>query len=290
MSPTSESDSVSDLSTFSATPFPMSWYVATVSQPVRPSAANRSPIIARFLSTLSFMSITVLPLIGETIMAYPVMSPLNTKWHRSTNTSVSSATTRTLAAPTEATCWMINVSAFSCVMVMSSLLDTYLGWSEWEQDHCQWSPVYHSTCPLVYQFCQDQINQLLLVAAHGKNNFLRRKFGCWTQGIHSTGSLISVIVGGLFDTAFLVSVEQQVDITWIQMTLDVSTEVVEEVLHSFTCRSWHDPQYCTSIQEWGINFCMSPFHFYFQSILKNSFRLRYLHGSTIIKHWCRSGG
>ena len=143
---------------------------------------------------------------------------------------------------------------------------------------------------VVYQFCQDHINQLLLVAAHGKNNFLRRKFGCWTQRIYSTGYLISVIVGGLFDTAFLVSVEQQVDITWIQMTLDVSTEVVEEVLHSSTCRPWHDPQYCTSIQEWGINLCMSPFHFYFHSILKNSFPLSYFHGSTIIKHWCRSGG
>ena len=93
---------------------------------------------------------------------------------------------------------------------------------------------------MVYQLSQDQINQLLIVAAHGKNNFLRRKFGCWTQRIHSTGSLISVISGGLFDTAFLVSVEQQVCITLIQMTLDVSTDVVEEVLHSSTCRPWHD--------------------------------------------------
>ena len=52
MSPTLERDSVSDISTVSATPFPMQWYVATVSQPVRPCAANRSPIIARFLPTL----------------------------------------------------------------------------------------------------------------------------------------------------------------------------------------------------------------------------------------------
>ena len=98
------------------------------------------------------------------------------------------------------------------------------------------------------------------------------------------------LVDSLILPSFSVSVEQQVDITWIQMTLDVSTEVVGEVLHSSTCRPWHDPQYCTSIQELGINFCMSPFHFYFQSILKNCFRLRYFHGSNIIKHWCRSGG
>ena len=54
MSPTLERDSVSDLSTFSATPFPMPWYVATVSQPVRPLcrqqiAHNRAVLINAFI-------------------------------------------------------------------------------------------------------------------------------------------------------------------------------------------------------------------------------------------------
>ena len=76
------------------------------------------------MSTLALMSMTVLPLIGDIIMICPVISPWNTKWHNKKNTSVSSATTRTWAAPTEATCWMIIVSASSCVMAISTLRET----------------------------------------------------------------------------------------------------------------------------------------------------------------------
>ena len=70
------------------------------------------------------MSMTVLPLIGDIIIICPVISPWNTKWHDKTNTShvsASSAATRTWAAPTDLyICWMIIVSASSCVMAIST--------------------------------------------------------------------------------------------------------------------------------------------------------------------------
>ena len=118
-------ESVFDLRTFRAFPFPIPWYIA-VSHPLRPWTARRCPMIARLLSTLALMSMTVLSLIGDIIMIFPVISPWNTKWYNKTKTSVSSATTRTWAAPTEATCWMIIVSASSCVMAISTLRETAL--------------------------------------------------------------------------------------------------------------------------------------------------------------------
>ena len=149
-------------------PFPIPWYIA-VSHPVRPWTARICPMIARLLSTLALLSMTVLPLIRDIIMICPVISPWNTK----TNTSVSLATTRTWAAPNRS-----HLLADHCICFLMcnghlnssgncTLTDLYRDWIITSDNEF---PFQHIL--MRHKVSHDQFDQLFLVVAHCESYFL----------------------------------------------------------------------------------------------------------------------